>query len=427
MSKPNIILITADGLRWDSLGCTGNPDVRTPNIDALASHGLHFTHATAAFPHLPSGGHAFLTGAVPEAFDPALPVHHPEDLPLALPASLQKAGYTAAAVGALDLPTEQVDGVFDTIQALGGDGLPDAYAAWLETEGQTAPDDEDTMDSPLLQEAYHPTTWVGNEMVRLARSLPEPFFLWASLPRPRWPLDPPVPWKHMYRPSRLQLPEGTALMPDHGDCSLADPRDAQGRSEADFRRILTAWYGSISHVDRQIGRLLATLTARGRTNNVFAITAGRGLYMGHRGLLHTASGPLYESLVRVPLIIGGAVGQRRGGVDSALVSTGDLVPTLLEVVQVPHAPLPGAKSFAAQLCEDGLPHRRALAICGGEYAALRNARYKWLAGTAVGGKALYDLQVDPFECHNLYGERPSLAIRKMLLASISSGMVEQQR
>ena len=148
--------------------------------------------------------------------------------------------------------------------------------------------------------------------------------------------------------------------------------------------------------------------------------------MGYRGLLHTDHGPLYEPLIRVPLIIGGASGQRRGGTDSALVSTGDLVPTLLEVVQMPHAPLQGGKSFVGQLHEDGLPHRRAVAICGGEYSALRTARYKWLAGGEVGGEALFDLQADPFERHNLHGERPSLALRKMLLASLGSGMTEPQ-
>ncbi|HRD77831.1 MAG TPA: hypothetical protein PK264_18155, partial [Hyphomicrobiaceae bacterium] len=127
---------------------------------------------------------------------------------------------------------ERLEGVFDVVQALGCEGAPDAYTDWLDAEIQATPDDEDASASRLLQEAYHPTTWVGNEAVRLARSLPEPFFLWASLPRPRWPLDPPVPWKHMYRPSRLQLPEGTALMPENGDCAVADPRDAQGHSQA---------------------------------------------------------------------------------------------------------------------------------------------------------------------------------------------------
>lgn len=420
MSKPNIILITADGLRWDSPGCAGNPDVRTPNMDALADHGRYFSHVIATCPHVPSGGHGFLTGAVPDAFDPEIPVACSMDAPLALPLALRAAGYATAAVGALDLSLERLDGVFDEVQPLGCDGLPDAYAAWLETELQATPDDEDASASLLLQEAYHPTTWVGNEMVRLVRSLPEPFFLWASLPRPRWPLDPPVPWKHMYRPSRLQLPEGSALMPTEEDASIADPRDAEGRSQADFRRILTAWYGSISHVDRQVGRLLATLTARGRTNNVFAVTAGRGAYMGYRGLLHTAPGPLYEPLIRVPLIIGGIGSQRRGGTDSALVSTGDLVPTLLEAVQIGCPIVPGGQSFFAQLHDDGLPHRRALTVCGGEYAALRTARYKWLVGGARGGKALFDLQADPFERHNLYGERSSLALRKMLLASLRS-------
>lgn len=427
MNQPNIILITADGLRWDSLGCSGNPDVRTPNIDALASHGLQFTQAFSASPHAGSGAHTFLTGAVPGAVDPEWPTASLGAEPLLLPDRFRAAGYVTAAVGALDLTGERLEGRFDFVEALGCDGMADAYQDWLASEGHTTPDDEDASGSALLQEAYHPTTWAGNEAVRLARSIAEPFFLWVSLPRPRWPLDPPVPWKHMYRPSRLHLPEGTALSPDEPDQPIADPRDQVGRSETEFRRILTAWYGSISHVDRQIGRLLATLTARGRTNNVFAVTSGRGEYLGYHGLLHTTPGPLYEPLAHVPLIIGGVPNQRRGAIDSALVSTGDLVPTLLEVLHLEPSTAGGARSLAAHLREEGLPHRRALVLCGEEGGGLRSARYKWLVEGNGRGERLFDLQVDPLERHNLHGERQSPAIRKMLLASLSSGTAESQR
>jgi arylsulfatase len=426
MTKPNIILITADGLRWDSLGCSGNPDVRTPNIDALADHGLRFTQAIASWPHAPSGGHIVLTGAVPETFDPEATDQRPDTAPLNLPDHLRAGGYTTATVGVQDLSAERLDGRFDIALALGCEDVPDAYAAWLERERKTLLNQADAMRSPSLHEAYHPTTWVGNETVRLARSLPEPFFLWANMPKLRWPVEPPVPWRHMYRPSRLRLPEGSALMPTEEDRLIVDPRDVEGRSEVDFRRVLTAWYGAISHVDRQIGRLLATLTARGRTNNVFAVTSGHGAAMGHRGLLHTTDGPLYEPLIRVPLIIGGVGGQRRGETDAVLLSTGDLVPTLLDVAGVPCAPLPGGKSFFSQLHEEGLPHRRALSIRGGAYAALRGTRYKWLTGGEVGEGALFDLQLDPLERHNLHGERRSPALRKMLLASLGSGTIEPQ-
>jgi arylsulfatase A-like enzyme len=420
-------MITADGLRGDSLGCAGNPDVRTPNIDALASHGLQFTHAFTACAHAPSGGHPFLTGAVPPTMDPEGPPICPDVELLWLPAILRAAGYTTAAVGALDLPGERVEGVFDHVQAMGCEGLADGYVDWLRTEGQVSNEDEDAAASALLQEPFHPTTWAGNEAVRLARSVPEPFFLWASFPRPRPPLDPPVPWKHMYRPSRLTLPSGSALCASDVDRAYAVSRDLEGRSESDYRRILTAWYGSISHVDRQIGRLLATLTSRGRTNNLFVITAGRGAYMGYHGLLHTEPGPLYEPLVRVPLIIGGIPGQRRGATEPALVSTGDVVPTLLEVVHGGVPALPGGRSLLPQLREDGLPHRRTVSFYGGESSGLRSTRYKWLAGGSRGVESLFDLQADPLERHNLHGERQSLAIRKMLLASPGSGAVEPQR
>lgn len=421
MNQPNIIVITADGLRWDCLGCSGNADVRTPNIDALANHGLQFTQAFSAHPHTPSGAHTFLTGVVPGVFEPDIVTGTRDAEPLVLPRRLRDGGYVTAAVGALDMRGESLAETFDFVEALGCPGQPDAYQAWLASEGQAAGEDEEDCRAALLQEAFHPTTWAGNEAVRLARSIAEPFFLWVSLPRPRWPLDPPVPWKHMYRPSRLKMPEGTLLCPVGPDLEVADPRDTAGRSEAEFRRILTAWYGSISHVDRQIGRLFATLTARGRNSNIFAVTAGRGACLGYGGLVHTAPGPLYEPVARVPFIVGGVPNQRRGQTDSALVSTGDLVPTLLDVLQLETAITGGGRSLAAHLREEGLPHRRAVVLGGDQDYGLRSARYKWLVERGGRVERLFDLQADPLERHNLHGERQSPAIRKMLLASLGSG------
>lgn len=424
MNQPNIILITADGLRSDSLGCAGNPDARTPNIDALATHGIQFTNAFSNCPNAPGGGHAFLTGEVPAQFDPQCSPTCAAEQPFHLPERLRASGYATVSVGALGLRHDPRHGAFEFSEAMDCDGLPDAYHIWLEAEGKGRLE-EGTVPQ-LIQEAWHPTTWTGNEAVRLARSIPEPYFMWVSFPGPHPSLDPPVPWKHMYRPSRLTLPEGTAFAATEPEGVTVDPRDVAGYSEADFRKILTAWYGTVSHLDRQIGRLLATLTARGRTNNVFVITSGRGACLGYHGLLHTERTPLYEPMLRVPLIIGGTSGQRRGAIDSSLVSTGDIVPTLLEMHGLEPPPPTGSHSLAAQLRDEGLPHRRAIVLCDGAGGGLRSARYKWITGGHDGTEMLFDLQVDPLERHNLYGERQSLAIRKMLLATQTSGSAEPQ-
>lgn len=412
MNHPNIILISADGLRWDSLGCHGNPDVKTPNIDALAAHGVSFSQAISAFTGFPAGGHAFLTGAHPAPFRPEdsdFATAPPQDFHL--PRGLAEAGYATAAIGALDLPVEVARAAFGHVEHIGDGAGEDDYRAWLRSEG-IGPDD---LSGALLREAWHPTTWTGDQATRYVRTAREPFFLWVSLPRPRFPLDPPVPWKHLYRPARLQWLAGV-----NADDLAAGPEGA----ESDLRRLLAAWYGSISHVDRQVGRLLATLTARGRTNNLIALTAGRGACLDHRGRVEAGSVPSLEPLIRVPLILGGAGIHRRGVVEPGLVTLGDLVPTLGELTQLSLAVSSGGVSFASHLREEGGPHRRTVALAGPDHRGLRSSRYKWVRGTEPDEAWIYDLQADPEERHNLHGQRPSAAIGRMLLAAQGQGVAE---
>lgn len=408
MPLPNIILVTADGLRWDGMGCAGDPHIRTPNIDALAAHGLRFTNVVSAFPQHPSGGHAFLTGAAAGPFMPGGAAASEASDTLILPAALREAGYTTSAIGALDFSPRHDTTAFDECLATGCVHLEDAYSAWLKGMGKPLPapasppgaEPETRLFS--LGEPYHPTTWTGNCAVRYCQNAPEPFFLWVSFPRPRPPFDPPAPWNRMYLPGQLPDRRGRA-----GD-ERADERDV--------KRLLAAYYGCISQLDRQLARILATLTARGRTQNLFLLTAGSGMPASR---LLGASGPaenLPETLIRVPLLIAGHPQQRKGTAEPALVGLGDIVPTLFEMLRLDGSPRTECRSFYRQLLEAGLPHRQAVVSAGRAGAAsLRTARYKWVDRPGVGEEGLFDLQADPLEMHNLSGTRQSLALRKMLL------------
>ena len=407
MTLPNIITITADGLRWDGLGCAGDPDILTPNIDALAAHGIRFTNAISPYPCLPAGGHAFLTGAMPGPFDPGTPAPAPPSV-LALPEGLRDAGYRTAAIGALDFSESHEARAFDEVLATGCSGLEDAYGAWLKSRGKAAPEGRGARAAALevrlfpLGETYHPTTWTGNSAVRHCQSAPEPFFLWVSFPRPRPPFDPPAPWNRMYPAGQLR-----------GAGFTADSNPDRVRDE---KKLLAAYYGCISQVDRQIGRLLATLTARGRTRNLMILTAGSGMPVSGARAPGAAAGSLPDALIRVPLIVAGHASQRKGVVEPALVGLGDLAPTLFDMLHLEGAAPAGSRSFYRPLLESGVPHRQAVISAGsrGE-TSLRTARYKWVAQASPEEDALFDLQADPLEMHNLQGTRQSLALRKMLL------------
>jgi arylsulfatase A-like enzyme len=363
MSRPNIIVITVDGMGSNDLAASGNPDIRTPNLNALASHGVCFTQAISCQPD-PGDGASNAESGCPGA---------------AVSKRLEEVGYQTGAVGRVPA------GSFGYRQRTGYTIGDDDYAAWYaSTGGHEA--------LPSAGDERHVSTWIGNQSVRFCQSAEEPFLLVAGFLAPE---NPPVPWSRMYTPGALRLPKG---MSGTGE-------------ELPLREALSGYYGAISHIDRQVGRMLATLTGRGRTNNVFVFTASRG--RDFRKDAHDAS--LREALVRIPLLIGGLAGQRKGDWDPALVTSSDISATLLDALDLPCADLEKSRSALPQLGRAGASHRKAQTVDGtSDTRAVRTARYKWITDGATGAEFLFDLQTDPFERENLIGKRQAFAIKKML-------------
>jgi arylsulfatase len=411
MASPNIIVITASGLRPDALGCAGNPDVQTPNIDALTACGTRFASAISPRPLEPMGDYAFLTGHVPTEFAPDQPNGVvPPAIPV-LPRILREAGYRTGVIGMADGGAQWLEDVFDTVRVSGCAGLEDAYRGWLAVEASDFAEEAASGEAAVpLPEHLHPVAWTGEQAVRYCQTAREPFFSWFSFPPLAPGVTPPMPWKQMYRPARLALDPifwAPGTFPDG-----APPREQRLALLAAGQE-LASYYGSISYLDRQIGRILATLTARGRTNNIIVLTAGEGAWpVGDAGECRGLDS-LPEARVRVPLLVGGLPSQRKGGVEPSLVALGDVAATLLDVLQLPSVPLPGGRSFQAQLIDSGVLHRAAVVLHGSEGAmGLRTARYKWIV--CEGLERLHDLQADPLEMHNLHETRQSLAVRKVL-------------
>lgn len=359
MARPNVILITVDHMRWDELGASGNPHIRTPNLDALASHGLVFAQATTG--HIGGTGRAVLPFYAP--------AEAPESWEDPFLGALQDAGYQTGAVGT----TPPSHHPFDI---------------------QASP--QDASDATVAEESLHPVQWVGNQAVRYCQGTEEPFFLWAAFGTES---EPPAPWNAMYPQNALPLPDG-----------LVTPEE-----EANVRAGLAAHYGTLSLIDRQVGRMLATLTARGRTNNILIVTATHGSRAGYGNALESVTIPYHDANIRVPLIFGGLLGQRKGEREPALVSTADIPATILDVLELPPVALADSRSVLPQLRTEGLPHRKALVTQGElQSQAIRNARYKWIVDHDKGIEFIFDLQNDPGERENISDTRQAVAIRKIL-------------
>lgn len=427
MAKPNVVLIAADRHRWDCCGFTGHPDVRTPNLDALAAHGVTFSQAVTAALDGAASRASLLTGAYPSRHgivDETAPWRG--ELPW-LPRLLKARGYMTAAVGELHARPVRADIGFDVSRLaerheegrngddyhryLQGQGLTDLIGEWETVRRRSAPDlFRETLGAmrSTLPQHLHATAWIGDQAVRFIQGASAPFFLYVGFGKPGPPFDPPAPWDGVYNPRAVTLPRGWRRSAPAFDRIGGHGIDPERITEGRFRRVAAFYYGNISFIDKQIGRILATLAARGVMNTAVVYTAARGDCMGQHGLIGAHPALPYDGAVRTPLIVSGLAGQRKGAVDDGAVTTADIAPTLLACAGADAAGCDGT-SFAARLGDGSAPWRDAAIVETGACVAARTARAKRSGGLGAGRETYFLLDSDPEETDNQYGRAADAA------------------
>ena len=281
-----------------------------------------------------------------------------------------------------------------------------------------------------LAEEDHPTTWIADRAVAWLERIEPPFFAWVSFPDPHHPFDPPRPWCDRYdaadmrqalpaaHPEEFEAKPSFHLLWTQGfrgtPLEWANPGWALF-SEAEKLGVLAAYYGMISQLDHNIGRVLSALDERALAADTLVIfTADHGDYMGDHQMM--LKGPIhYEALIRVPLIVRGP-GFATGQVVDEPVGTIDLFPTVMQTCGLPipaavegRPLLDGPREWV--LTEDDIL-RQAMA-----FRTLTTKRYRITRSEydPAGGE-LYDLENDPGELVNRWSDPDLLTLRRDLLA-----------
>lgn len=437
MTRPNVVLICADEWRGDCLSCEGHPDVRTPHIDSIADSGTRFTHAYSATPTCIPARVSLLTGQSQETHGR---VGYQEGVPFTqthgdtIASWFHDAGYQTHAIGKLHVFPERSRVGFDEVELHDGflhfardryDGnfdRVDDYVGWLRAQPGIAPDEEyfdhgvgcnSTVARPWDKpERTHPTSWVGSRAVHwLDRRDPtRPFFLFVSFHRPHPPYDPPQWAFDMYIDQELaEVPRGDWL--DDLAPYRTDHRHDLAVGSIDDRSLQRAragYYGSITHVDMQVSRLIEALTAHGlASNTIMAFTSDHGELLGDHDCFRKALP--YEGSARVPLIISTEASGRRvldkARVSSVLAELRDIAPTLLDLAGVDVPASCDGQSLADIVRGEDQPVREWL---HGEHVYLGQSvqwvtngtlKYVWFSGTGI--EQLFYLADDPHELHNL--------------------------
>ncbi|GAB3753994.1 sulfatase-like hydrolase/transferase [Microlunatus parietis] len=419
---PNVLIIQADQFRADCLGAAGHPDVRTPALDRLAADGVRFRNAYSTFPVCTPSRYSLLSGLQVRqhggwtnrcTLAPGIDT---------FPRALRRAGYRTAAVGKMHFTPTYLDVGYDKLELAEQDGpgrYDDDYHRELAAAGLAPVTDlvdqewefrdqapgsywetygSGTSDLP---EAWHSTTWIGERARRAVAgwSAKTGELLHVSFVKPHHPFDPPAGWAEAYDPDALTLlPGWTAGIPAADERYRQRYFDYGPLTEPILRRVMAHYYATITQLDHQVGLLLDELRRRGRYDDTLIIfTADHGEYLGFHHLL-LKDGPMYDPVIKVPLVIKFPGSRRSGEVNDRLVSMIDVAPTVLTACRAePENPWPGR-----DLADPAAGHRYVFAEDRRQERAImiRSERYKLLWSDAA-GKSLFDLVADPYEFTDL--------------------------
>lgn len=322
-----------------------------------------------------------------------------------------------------------------------------AYTLWNHSLGPDAGAAQTWFSA--LPAAWHSSTWIADRVIAYltAHDQRQPFCLWASFPDPHHPFDCPEPWSRLYDPKDMVLP--THRVPDldrrpwwhravlEGTPQLTDPSMLQFRTEgsrmpaqsdAQLAAMTANYYGMISQIDHNVGRMLEALNTLGcRDNTLVIFTTDHGELLGNHGLYLKHPIP-YEDLLRVGLVMQGP-GVPAGQVVQEPVSTLDLAPTFYESAGLPVAATVQGRSLHPLLTQPQATRDVAYSEwyvhpsrCGVglKLRTVRTRTHKCTFELNSGAGELYDLAQDPQEMDNHFDDPGYAAVRRELEAMMQA-------
>ena len=419
--RPNILYIMSDDHSFQTIGVYASvlkDYVKTPNIDRIANEGVKMENCFVTNSISTPSRAAILTGQYSHhnqvyTLADELPAGHPS-----MAKELQKNGYQTAIVGKWHIGTQ-----------------PEGFDFYSVMPGQGKYENPGFMESGLPFDVKHAVRTKGyctdvitdkciDWMEQTDKN--KPFFLMCHFKAPHTPFTPAERHKDLYKgvvfpePDNLyeNLDSRPILKSVHNKISggrFANKElPKEDRVKDAYQEYIRTYLSCIAGIDENVGRLLDYLEKNGQLNNTIIVyTSDQGFYMGEHGWFDKRF--MYEESMRTPLIMRLPKGFDRRGKITEMVQNIDYAPTFLELAG---APVPedihGVSLVPLLKGEHPQDWRTALYYHFYEYPAehmvkrhygIRTERYKLIHFyNNINWWELYDLQADPTEMHNLYGQ-----------------------
>ena len=440
-SKPNVIVILVDDLRWDDIGVAGHPFVQTPAIDRLAREGSNFLNAFATTPLCSPSRAAILTGQYVHtngiidntARDSAS--HRLSTF--AIP--LMNAGYATGFFGKWHMGND--------------DTRRPGWTHWVAMKGQgEAIDPNLNVDGERTVAKGYVTDILTDYVVHfMRRSQGKPFMVFLA----HKALHPNVQQRDDGSVAQLQnqsagfIPAerhrgryAAATVPRRPNATVAPQRKpalqrtisglpplspATGTPDRDVRDRLEMLLG----VDESLARIDSVLRELGeRENTIVVLTSDHGYFYGEHGL-NEERRLAYEETIRIPLIVRYPKLARQLPTVGHMAQTIDIAPTILSLAGISDTVARHGTSLMPLIDGSVTTWRSSVLVeyytdqvfprtLTMGYQALRTATHKYIHYLELPGMdELYDLQKDPFEMNNLMGTEEGNRLRPMLQAELS--------
>ncbi len=399
-AKPNIVFIFTDDQRADALGAAGNQLIQTPNLDALAKSGVRFTnnycmgsiHGAVCAPSramLMSGRSLY------HVFDKL-------DTVTTMPEVFAANGYTTFGTGKWHNGGKSFLKSFQQGKNVFLGGMDDHFNTEVRdklTDSTFTEPEEKSFSTDLFADAFI-------DFITSQKDSRQPFFAYIAFTAPHDPRSPLPEYLEQYNGDTIPLPAN--FKPWHpfnfGEINEMQVRDEHlapwPRDPGMIQDQLREYYAMITHADKRIGDILASLKSNGMAENTIIVyAADHGLALGSHGLVGKQS--LYEHSMKAPLVFAGP-GIPADETRDALVYLYDIFPTLsnLTSLELPKG-VDGKDLTKVIKGEDAGVRTSLFTTYRATHRAVRDDRWKLIRYPMIDYTQLFDLENDPNELVNL--------------------------
>ncbi len=428
--QPNVLFIAVDDLRPE-LGCYGQKQIKSPNIDRLAARGLLFERTYCQQAICMASRASLLSGYRPEKGRiyqcNALFTHVPDAL--TLNQHFLNNGYETVAMGKIyhhesDYEKGWSRPFFKPTGDWKGRGYMDKESQRLVGEGEKKAKDGRTGMGPAFESPDVPDNAYADGLIaehavqELNRLKDKPFFLAVGFSKPHLPFNAPKKYWDLYSKEEIKLTDNPLLPKDVPKIALTDWNELRGYIGMPKKgpmpddlalKLIHGYYASISYTDAMIGKVMDELERLGLAENTIVILWGdHGWKLGDHGMWckHTN----FELDNHVPMIISAPGMKTRGQRTSALTEFVDIYPTLCDLAQIEKPKHLEGTSMTPLLSNPTQPWKKAAfsQYPRGEVMgySMRTDRYRYtewrnLKSSEIKARELYDHEKDPKESANI--------------------------